>query len=477
VDATLSKIHGNPYKSAHGSPPSLEHFSFTINVKGSSQHLVANRVKINSSDNVFDFSLKSLKQQTEAYEITLSGNTQDGLQKFTASTKLFYLPDKVTGSVTKIDNLNGGLLFKNNVTKFEFKPILPYGFYTDYGGYLALDPKNVTAYADYGFNVVHPIAALPDTGPAIWDYLDELNLLFQYDMRGYYQNISSLVDQIHSIKDHSALLLYYTADEPDGAQDPLNGTKIAYDAIKSIDQYHPVSLVLNCKNYYFEEYTSGADILMEDAYPVGINSTFSKWGTVCNSTYGDCGCDDCVGSLFDVSDRIDTLAGYQDDLGQEAKPIWAVPQSFSGEGYWARDPTDEETWVMNSLAFNHGAKGIMLWTFPTTATLAAANGKMAKVVTSSPVLDFLVGSQPTKIAVSGWPMLDVSYWAVGGQVMISIANVDQVVSGAVLRIEIPVGVRKITGQPWGNVDWKLEGRSLQVETLDPLATSLVVLAR
>lgn len=28
--------------------------------------------------------------------------------------------------------------------------------------------------------------------------------------------------------------------------------------------------VLNCENYYFKEYTAGADIVMEDAYPVDL---------------------------------------------------------------------------------------------------------------------------------------------------------------------------------------------------------------
>lgn len=36
---------------------------------------------------------------------------------------------------------------------------------------------------------------------------------------------------------------------------------------------------------------------MEDVYPIGINGTFSKWGTACNATLGDCGCDNCAGAV------------------------------------------------------------------------------------------------------------------------------------------------------------------------------------
>ena len=57
----------------------------------------------------------------------------------------------------------------------------------------------------------------------------------------------------------------------------------AYNLLASLDKYHPTALVLNCQNHYFEEYTVGPDIIMEDAYPVGLNATFAdKWGTACN---------------------------------------------------------------------------------------------------------------------------------------------------------------------------------------------------
>ena len=38
------------------------------------------------------------------------------------------------------------------------------------------------------------------------------------------------------------------------------------------------------------DYTSGADIVMQDAYMIGTNATYSTvWGTPCTTTYGDCG--------------------------------------------------------------------------------------------------------------------------------------------------------------------------------------------
>jgi len=96
----------------------------------------------------------------------------------------------------------------------------------------------------------------------------------------------------------------------------------------------------------------------------------------------------------------------------------AVLQAFSGEGYWSRDPTPEETWAMMMLSFNHGAKAIMSWTFPASSSLEQAHGAMAQVATVAPVSTFLLGTQPTPIKVKGHGLLDVAYWVVGTQVMV-----------------------------------------------------------
>lgn len=89
-------------------------------------------------------------------------------------------------------------------------------------------------------------------------------------------NNTAVTEEVNRIKNSPALLLWYTGDEPDGTSDPLNATTTAYDLIYSLDGYHPVSLVLNCQNYYWTEYTSGTDIVMQDTYMIDINATFSN---------------------------------------------------------------------------------------------------------------------------------------------------------------------------------------------------------
>lgn len=124
--------------------------------------------------------------------------------------------------------------------------------------------------------------------------MEEVGLYLMYDMRWTYMNNTAVTEEVNRIKNSPALLLWYTGDEPDGTSDPLNATTIAYDLIYSLDGYHPVSLVLNCENFFWSEYTAGADIVMQDTYMVGINATFSTvWVRVCARVFAmisaDCG--------------------------------------------------------------------------------------------------------------------------------------------------------------------------------------------
>jgi len=306
--------------------------------------------------------------------------------------------------------------------------------------------------------------------------MDEVNLWYQYDMRGSYLNLTQVTEQIPLIKDRSSFLSWYTADEPDGWQYALNSTRLAYDLLKREDPYHPTGLVLNCDNYHFEQYTSGADYIMEDAYPIGINATYSRpWNTTCNDTYGDCGCDDCLGELQDVSNRLDAFFDCQEWLGEWEKPLWAVLQAFSGEGYWSRDPTPEEMWAMMVLSFNHGAKALMSWTFPASSALEQAHAEIARVATVAPVSTFLMGAEPVKITVGGRPPLYVAYWVVGKQVMVGVADLDHVDHNSTVTVDLPMSVIGLAAHPWGTLSWSVSDEALSVHGLPALATGFLIL--
>lgn len=188
-----------------------------------------------------------------------------------------------------------------------------------------------------GMNLVHPV---PPGGfrPYTFDeeatdqfeeYLstaESLGLYVQYDMRNSYKNLSSVQYQVEYLRNRSNILIWYTGDEPDGAGDPLNATGLAYQQIYESDGYHPVSLVLNCENYYFKEYgLDGADVVMVDPYPYArkrgpervffmltmatVNAKWSKpYNTIVNEYFGDSGCDNCNGTSADISEDIKASA-------------------------------------------------------------------------------------------------------------------------------------------------------------------------
>ena len=121
-------------------------------------------------------------------------------------------------------------------------------------------------------------------------------------------------------------------DELDGWGNLSNTANFVYDKIYDIDGYHPVSLVLNCQDYEFEAYTTGTDIVMQDVYMTGINTT--RWCEIRNAQFGN---------------RSRTL-GWE-----RTKAIWAVSQVSGGNSYGSRILTEKECMVQSLLAVTHSA--------------------------------------------------------------------------------------------------------------------------
>lgn len=499
VDAALSPYHGTSYSSgppvAEEEASSTDTLHFSIAVDGNT--VLSGTVGVDTTDNVFSFPVDSqvlTPSPTAAYPLTLTGWTAASGANYTAAAELFYLPDRTTGSVVKIDRLYRSLLYRSSSTGGVFTPYFPYGYYGSYSGYFNAS-GHPTEYARLGFNALNPVVDFEDADlTPMLDELDATGVKFQYDMRNSYQNLTSVAAQLPLVRDHPSLLTYYTADEPDGWGYTFASATDAYDLLAREDKYHPTALVLNCQDHYFREYSAAADIIMEDAYPVGINATYSpRWGTPVNRTYGDCGCDNCEGSfnLLNVPARVDDYhkyAAWIDDgslssAAARRKPVWAVPQAFSGEGYWSRDPTPEETWAMDLLAFNHGAKGRLAWIYPPSDVLGSATAQLARVVTVSPVVDYLTQANPVLLqdGRARDASLDVAYWS-SEDVQRVLVGVINPVNSAVLtsvNISLPegLGVSEIKAQPWGDVAWTLDGSNLvSASGLEGLATSYIVLS-
>ena len=90
------------------------------------------------------------------------------------------------------------------------------------------------------------------------------------------------------LRNRTNLMMYYTADEPDGSEDPVSTLVSTTAYINTLDPYRPSSLILNCQDYFFTNYSEGAPILMQDTYPIGINATYSTvYNTSCTREVGD----------------------------------------------------------------------------------------------------------------------------------------------------------------------------------------------
>lgn len=222
---------------------------------------------------------------------------------------------------------------------------------------------------------------------------------------------------------------------------------------------------------------------MTDPYPIGINSTFSKWNTPCNETYGDCGCDNCLGVVQDVPNRLDTFNTYEGWLGTwPPKPKIHNPQSFSGEGYWLREPTPQEEDAMNLLGINHASVGIISWLWPASEALGAAHGRLAKVLSREPVLGFLVkgdGPRTSGVVVVKEELVDVACWIEKGEKKVLVSVVNGGYHGdseKKVEVTMPVNVTGVEKVVFGDLEWKvLEGGKFTVGRLGGMKGGMAIL--
>ncbi len=195
-----------------------------------------------------------------------------------------------------------------------------------------------------------------------------------------------------------------------------------------------------------------------------------KQSTPCNTTYGDCGCDNCYAtspsSLLNVPARFDDYRNYQTQHGLAQKPLWAVPQAFGNAQLWKREPTAEELVAMTLLSINHGAKGVVMWTWPTSGALADVTSRFAKIVTGIGA-GFWLWANGRILQTEGAPSgsVDVAAWVVGERILVSVVNVAGEITGRV-TVTLPDGVRAkaIQQVAWGSSGWVARGGNQLVRT-------------
>jgi len=102
--------------------------------------LAVDRVPVNATKFEIPFSLTKLMPRKEPYTVSCSA-TYPGNQKYATKASLLYLPNPLSGSITKFDARTGGLWAKpfgvGHVA--DYTPVFPLGFYTSFDDYLARD--------------------------------------------------------------------------------------------------------------------------------------------------------------------------------------------------------------------------------------------------------------------------------------------------------------------------------------------------
>ncbi|MEA1875513.1 MAG: hypothetical protein U9N86_01500 [Bacteroidota bacterium] len=277
-------------------------------------------------------------------------------------TNLVQLPEKP--HAVKIDRLTGGLYVDD-------RPYYPVGFYCYSPVQKTLPEEEVVK----GFNMMSPYQKIiPQTVGERQAYMDRcarLGMKVHYNLLSVAggggvgsgrasadqtarQKKQRLMDEIIRFKDHPALLGWYISDEPTGHGEDPDSLKATYDVIKSIDPYHPVSIVFMAPAQA-RKYADAMDIVMADPYPVP-NQPIRSVGTVTRNL-------------------------KKEFFGEKA--VWIVPQAFGGGEWWGREPSLRELRAMTWLAVVEGAAGIQYFVrhgqngFPKSTATWGECGKMA----------------------------------------------------------------------------------------------------
>nr|XP_036582582.1 uncharacterized protein CTRU02_07626 [Colletotrichum truncatum]KAF6791286.1 hypothetical protein CTRU02_07626 [Colletotrichum truncatum] len=488
IDAAISNQVGSPLPQGFGqSPCTGASKALDIQILNGNNVIATGDIALGSQDNELPLDLGKFTPRMEPYNITVRTaiNSSHVYEDWTSFSYLPY-PENY-GSVARIDNFYGGLLAQRGKGS-AWDLIFPYTYYTQWTLYWNSSVDTLNEFAAMGYNVIHivPTGSLGEI-PFPWEefepYIqraDELGLYLRYDVLWTWPNLTNMIEQVSRLRTHPSILLWYQSDEADGKSNPPNSTGIAYDQIKALDPYHPISLALNCWDFYYADYAAGADIVMSDVYPVGINATFSTvYDTVCNLTYGDCGCDDCVGEFEDISARLDEFYRRDEILGWE-KTQWFAPQAFGNETFWNRYPTADEEVVMTLLSVNHGAKGIVMWNYPATRELESLTSRLAGVFTNKAAVELLLRTKRTQdLAVEGAKRIDAAVWVnkEKRQALVSVVNLSYDAVPGEIKVMLPEGVEisKAIEVVWGDVEWEFgDGGLVAPSGLRGLQASLFI---
>lgn len=153
-----------------------------------------------------------------------------------------------------------------------------------------------------------------------------------------YIRIEHMAEDVKSARGAKPLFAWYLFDEPDLNDMPPEKYSLLAGQLRALDPTRPIFLtVLSPRRY--AEYAGECDIFATTVYPVRHE-------------------DEQDNNLWPVAWATDAAV-----RAAKGRPVWAVLQAFFGEPAWERNPTPEEVCVMAFLALNHGASGILYFSY------------------------------------------------------------------------------------------------------------------
>ncbi|MCD4725695.1 MAG: chitobiase/beta-hexosaminidase C-terminal domain-containing protein [Bacteroidales bacterium] len=314
-------------------PESKSGLSVNIDMVFEYDHLAKGENVVAGQMNIFSFPLE--KFHLGSNEITVSYN-ENG--KWVDSDKVELIIRADQYNAVKIDRVSGGLIV-------EGLPFFPFGFYN----YSPVQPGLAEEEVVQGFNMMSPYQKIE--GKTLKErkaYMDRCaalgmkvnyNLLSlaggggvaskKYDKLSRSKRIKMLRKEIETFRDHPALLSWYISDEPVGQGVPPDSLLYAYELLKELDPYHPITVVF-MSPWMAKDYSHVMDIVMADPYPIPHSSV----------------------------DEVGVTAAMLHAEFFLRKPVWIVPQAFGGNEWWLREPTKQELRVMTYLGIVNKAMGI-----------------------------------------------------------------------------------------------------------------------
>jgi hypothetical protein len=177
----------------------------------------------------------------------------------------------------------------------------------------------------------------------ISNYLNQLqvrNLKLIFSLKEYIGHglgdINTITRKVNTFKDHPAIISWYMNDER--GPEYLRELDARYQKVRELDDNNPVWSVHWNTDWLIQE-AHTTDIVGVDPYPIDNNP-------------------------------ITLVSKMADAANKAGKPLWLVPQIFSWRDYpgdfrapSGRPPTREEMRAMTYLAVNHGAKGLIYYSY------------------------------------------------------------------------------------------------------------------